>query len=227
MFINPHKRIFMTAADTGGGGASSAAPGSPAPAPAQPQAQGATPTTIDVNAIAGAVHDKVFAALRQAGVLGKPKTLSTEPEGSAAATTPPPSAVDFRSLDRVIGRTGYAQRLNEQQYKRLESAFAAERPDNVEHWVSGYFEGWGPAPAPAPNPPSGGSTQDGTAQTQARSIKPISDGGTPATSQIPLEQRDILTLSDSERTHLISIKGARWYRQQIAQQTKGRSISLK
>lgn len=223
------KRIFMTAADNAGG--SSPTPGqpapgngqpAPAPAPAAP-AQGAAPQTpVDVNAIATAVHDKVFAALRQAGVLGgKPPKANTPaaPDAPAAASTAVPE-IDLRSLDRVLGRSGHAQRLNEAQYRRIEAAYRAEAPGDTEQWVKEYFEGWGHAPNSS-SAPAGGTTA-----AAPRSGPPVSDGGSPPAPQAPLEERDIMSLSPEDRAHLQKTKGARWYREQLVKQTKGKSIRV-
>jgi hypothetical protein len=234
MFIHL-KRIFMTAADNAGG--SSPAPGqpapaggqpAPAPAPAQPPAQGAaSQTPIDVNAIASAVHDKVFAALRQAGVLGAKAPRATTPAApdpsNPAVTTEVPQ-IDLRSLDRVLGRTGHAARLSEQQYRRIETAYRQEAPDNTEQWVASYFEGWGQAPnpsAPASTTPAGT-----TASTQNRSAQPVSDGGSPPAPTAPLEERDIMSMSQEDRMHLQRTKGTAWYRAQLAKQTKGKTIRV-
>lgn len=225
------KRIFMTAADNAGGSppapAQPAGGGqpAPAPAPAQPPAQGASPQqTVDVNAIASAVHDKVFAALRQSGVLGSKPRATTPP----APDAPPGAAadapqVDLRSLDRTLGRTGHAARITEAQYRRVEAAYRAENPADTETWVKEYFEGWGAAPTPpaqAPNAPAG------NAAPQQRSTTPVSDGGSPPAPTAPLEERDILSLSEEDREHLRKQKGTAWYRAQLAKQTKGKSIRL-
>lgn len=227
------KRIFMTAADNAGGSppapAQPAGGGqpAPAPAPAQPPAQGASPQqTVDVNAIASAVHDKVFAALRQSGVLGSKTPRATTPPAPDAppGTNADVPQVDLRSLDRVLGRTGHAARLSESQYRRVESAYRAENPADAESWVKDYFEGWSAAPTPpaqAPNAPAGNA-----APAQQRSTTPVSDGGSPPAPTAPLEERDILSLSDEDKTHLIKQKGPAWYRAQLAKQTKGKSIRL-
>lgn len=223
------KRILMTAADNAGGSSAGQPPAgtpAPAPAPAQPQAQGAAPAQpIDVDAIVSKVHDKLFASLRQSGVFGS-RPRATTP----AAPEPPPAAsgevpqIDLRSLDRTLGRMGHAARLSESQYRRIEAAYRAEAPSDTEAWVKEYFEGWGVASnqsAPAPQAPAGT-----TAPSQARSTPPVSDGGSPPAPTTPLEERDILSLSAEDRAHLQKTKGAKWYREQLAKQTKGMAIRL-
>lgn len=226
------KRILMTAADQPGG-STTAPPATTPPAvsattpPAQPQAQGAPVLTADaIRAMLTEHKDSLFAELRRAGVFGtKPlrssnTTTSDPPQPPVAAAGADPTSL--RALDRALTRAGHATRLTEAQYSRLERAFVAEAPENVEGWVTAYFEGWGSAPTtPAP---TGAST---AAAPQPRSAVPVSDGGTPPAPQVPIEQRDILSLSDEDRAHLVKTKGPAWYREQLRKQTQGKAVRLR
>ena len=185
-------------------------------APVPPQAQGAA--TVDVKAIVEATRDAVFAELRKSGAFEK-KSKSQASASSEAQAVP---TVDLRSLDRVLGRTGHAARLSESQYKRIETAYKTEAPDDVERWVSDYFDGW--APAANPPAPNGNGT---TAPLAQRSATPISDGGSPPAPQVPLEERQLMSLSTEDRAHLIKTKGAKWYTDTLRRQSQNMLLRLR
>jgi hypothetical protein len=225
------KRILMTAADSGGASAipPAAAPApTPAPAPAAQAGTAAPGAQPDVAALIAqasqAASDKVFADLRRAGVLGpKPKAPASGGTPEAPQQQPTPD-VDLRSLDRVLSRTGHATRLSESQYRRVEQAFRAEAPTDTEQWVKDYFEGWASA-STAPAAPA--SASQGNAAPPQRTGPPVSDVGNPPAPTTPLEERPILSMTAAERQALLDKKGAVWYRDTLAKQSKGAVIKLR
>lgn len=200
------QRILMQEADASPGS------GAPAPAPTEAPAQGAAPApAIDVNAIVTQVRDSMFAELRRSGVLGKEKP-------KAKTSDEPPTPVNYRALDRAVARHPHAQKLNDAAYTRLERAYAAESPEDAGQWLKDYFEGMGVAETSPPAPAKPAEPQ--------RSAVPL-NGGTPPVPTPDLENAPILSMSEADRQHLLKTKGAKWYMEQFAKQTKGLSIRLR
>jgi hypothetical protein len=65
------------------------------------------------------------------------------------------------------------------------------------------------------------------AQPKPQNERPVSDRGAPPPAQVPLEEADIVSMSDSDRTALVKQKGLRWYHDKLASQLKGRSVRLR
>jgi hypothetical protein len=206
-------RILMQQEDSGSGS------GAPAPTPAEPQAQGAVPA-VDASAIAAQVRDSLFAELRRSGVLGKEK-----PAKPTATEPSAPPQINLRALDRAVARHPVAAQLSDRAYERMERAFQAEAPDDATAWIADYFQGMGVAAAQPATPAAPAAT---IAAPAPRTAVPISSGGgSPPAPTVPLEERDILSLSESDRQHLIKQKGARWYMSKLAEQTKDKSIRIR
>lgn len=216
------KRILMSAADAGGGTAAPPAAGAPPASPTTPPAQPPAQGPVDIAAIARGVSDGVFAELRRAGVLKQQSTTPArsqaapagDPPATPLAATPLPDPLALRALDRALGRTGWAVRLDGDQYARVERNFIAESPDpqSAETWVTDYFKGWGAAassPPPAANgapssPPAAGTPNGAPRAPAPQGTPPVSSaaGGAPPAPQVPLEERQILTMSNEERAAL-------------------------
>lgn len=226
MFINA-KRILMAEVDAGSGNGAA-----PTPTEVQadvPQAQGAAPAMSKemADAIASAVSsavagvkDSIFAEARRTFTAQKqPKPTKADDSAPVVAA---PDALKLRSLDRALSKTGLAARLSDSQYQRAEKAFASEDPPDAEAWVTDYFAGFGgPLSPPATN------ASPAVAPSQPQNARPASDRGAPPPAQVPLAEADLITMSDSDRTHLIKEKGNVWYRNQLAKQLKGRLISTR
>lgn len=217
MFTN-FKRILMAEADAATGAAAPVVV--EASTAAEPQAQAAPPSpSVDVDAITMKVSDAVFAALRKSGAFDKsPKTKTDAPAQAA------PSASEertlLRGLDRAIAQLGFEP--NAAQYARVERDLLADKPTDVTAYVKDYF------PAPKASTPAAPAAVQAPAAKAAVPLndKPASDRGSPA-STVPLIERDLVTMSESDRNALIKEKGHGWYVKQLAAQLKGRPISLR
>ncbi len=219
-------RILMQQEDSAPTGAPIPAP---APAPTEAPAQGAAPA-LDVTAIAAAITEQVkngvFADLRRSGVLGKEKP--SKPSTTEPSAAPP--QVNLRALDRAVARHSHAAQLSDRAYERLERAFQAEAPEDAGAWLADYFQGMGvaaaqPAVTPTPTPAAPAAT---TAAPAPRSAVPISSGGgSPPAPTVPLEERDILSLSESDKLHLIKTKGPVWYSKTLAEQNKNKLVRIR
>lgn len=228
-------RILMTAADGSPGGGAPPAPGAPAagtPAavPTTPPAQGATPILdrATEDALVRKGRDAAFAELRRSGALKKSFLQNTgEGDGNGAAATPATSAqldvAQGRRLDRALARHGHASRLNDAAYGRIERALAAETPDDIDGWVQEYFGGMGVA-QPGAAPPAASMPNQPTAPPAG---PPVTARGAPGPSQAPLEQMDILKMSDSDRRALIAQKGLRFYTDRLRAQLRGVRVEVR
>ncbi len=230
--MNPHKRILMAEADAPGGSASSGTPVAPADVtPTEPQASAAPAPTVDVNAIVRQALDAQFAELRRSGVIGgkQPKTKADDAPAQPGqqASAPQLDPIKLRALDRSLNRNGIAADLTPSQYERAERAFAAEAPDDVDSWVKDYFHGWKGAPPAAASAAAPAAPAATPAAPKPQTAHPVTDRGAPPPSQVPLEEADLVTMSDSDRNALIKQKGVSWYVQQLHKQMKGRPISIR
>lgn len=223
MFLRT-KRILMNEVDAGSGNGAAAAAPTETPQP-EPQAQGAAPqASVDIDAITASVADKVFAALRKAGAFEKPQpNKAAKPSGTQAPTQEPVlDAVKLRSLDRALSKHGMAERLSDAHYRRVEKAFAEDSPDDATAWVKDYFDGLGVAPSQT-------ATQVQAAQPAPKPATehPVSNRGAPPVTQVPLEEADLVSMSESDRRAFIQSKGVRAYVTQLAKQLKGRPVQLR
>lgn len=218
-------RILMQQEDSAPTGAPIPAPD---PAPTEAPAQGAAPT-LDVTAIAATITEQVkngvFAELRRSGAFGKEKPAKP----STTTSTEAPPQVNLRALDRAVARHPSAGQLSDRAYERLERAFQAEAPDDATAWLADYFQGMGVA-APQPAQPATPAAPAVTTAAPAapRSAVPISSGGgSPPAPTVPLEERDILSLSESDKLHLIKTKGPVWYSKTLAEQNKNKLVRIR
>jgi hypothetical protein len=149
---------------TGGGAPSPVTPTAtpaPGPAPFDPAAL--------ARDVASTVRDSIFAELRKSGVLGKvaaPPTATDPATPAATATAPASTALDVEAL--LERRENFAHALGKFEVPdtaiaRARKAFTAEKPDDVNGWVSTFATemGWkqrsAQPPAPA-GPPAATST---------------------------------------------------------------------
>jgi hypothetical protein len=213
------RRILMNAAD--------ASPGSgaaPAVAPTtEPQAQGAAPLTMDSVAklVADALvqqRNSIFAEMRRGRDDEKKPAKATSASSDAA-----PDVSRLRQLDRALARTPHASKLSDSQYARLERAFVTESPDDASSWLTDYFGDVGSAAAPA----AAGTTAPNSAATAARTGAPASDGGAPAASQVPVDERRIVGMSQTDVEHLVKTKGPAWLSAKLRTELKGVSVRVK
>ena len=207
-------RILMNAVDSGSGGSSAgSAPPSTPPIPNEVPAQPA-PVQLDEatrNAIAQVARDSYHAERRRTEQAPEKKN-KTQPNND-----PPPSA-NFRALDRAVAN----RNLSESAYKRLESAFAAENPDNVGEWVKDYFEGFG---ATAPNAAS--ATGGGTPNASPGNAIPASGGSPPPPPKVPVEERKIIGAPQAEVEYLTKTRGVKWVAAKYRAELATMKVSLK
>lgn len=64
-------------------------------------------------------------------------------------------------------------------------------------------------------------------QGAPQNVQPASDRGSPPPSRVPIEEMDIVRMSDSDRRALIQAKGARWYTDKLRAQLKGRPVKMR
>lgn len=242
------RRILMNAADKSpGSGAPPPTPPTPGqnPPPTTPAEGGAPPAgapangAVTLEAIQGMItagHDKIFADLRRAGVLGsttpkptpKPTPAPSGDPNAAPAAAPAPDISELRALDRALTRSGRTN-LDEAAYRRLERSYVEERPANAEQWVTDYFQGFGvpvggassPAQTPATPAPAG------TPAAAPNGQPPASNRGAPAAPQVPLEEQSLLTMSAADRAALIKSKGLKVYTEMYAKQVGGMTIKTR
>jgi hypothetical protein len=131
----------------------------------------------------------------------------------SAPQNAPTTSTDFRPLDRAVAKTGLGKDLSDAAYKRMERAFAEEKPENSEAWVKDYFDGFGAAgkPTNATTPPPPAAPQN---------AHPGSDAGAPARSETPLAERDVLTWTESDVNAYVKQKGVHAYAQLLKHQLR-------
>lgn len=219
MFIHP-KRIFMTEAD---GSTGASAPVAPAAEPTvEPQAPAASGLTRDdVKSMLSEFRNGLFADFRKAGGFEK----SSKPvKGDEPAATSAMSATEertfLRGVDRAISQLGFEPTA--QQYARLERDVLADKPSDVAAYVKDYF----PALKGSPIPAAPAATQAPAVKPAPANEQPASDRGSPA-AVVPLIERDLVTMSASDRAALIKEMGVAWYRTRLASQLKGRPVTLR
>jgi hypothetical protein len=233
------KRILMEGADGGGGssGGNAAPNGSPAGGaapssaqqPAQSQAQGTSITREELVTLMREERNGIFADLRRAGVIGddskKPKAKPSDSAPNSGTPSSGPDALKMRSLDRELARAGIASKLNERQYQRLEREFATDNPDDVSGWLKEYFGDLSPA---ASSQPAGASPAAGQQPStpQAQNARPVSDAGAPPAAKTPLEEQDLLTMSEADRRHLQQTKGIKWFTDTLEKQVRDKRFKL-
>ena len=234
------KRILMNQADASPGNSAPAAPPAQAAPAAPPQAQGATVTLTqaDLDAkIAAAVEqgftkakDSFYAEARRATEASNRPKAKTPATGDAEPGPQPLSASEertfLRGLDRTIAQLGIAP--NSAQYASAERDLLVERPGSVDAWVKERFEGFGKSPASSQQQPAAASaaTQP-VAPAQPQNAQPASSRGAPPAPQVPLEEMDLWTMSDSDRAAFIKQKGIKAYNEKLRQQGKGRAVSFR
>lgn len=222
-------RHLMNEAD--GGPATGVQPQAGAPAP-KPQAQGAAPTIDDATrrSLVEEAKNSLFAELRRTGALKKSVeraidgngTQVQQPPGEQDAARPDPTA--FRSFDRAMARAGFADKLSDAQYKRVERAFLEERPHDVEAWTKDYFAGFTAAPQQAPT--TNGSP---TTLNAARSERPASDQGAPGRTETPMQEINLIdgsaTASDVDR--IVARHGVHGLKDMLTRQLRNARVRVR
>jgi hypothetical protein len=213
-------RILMSAADEGGASA--------APSPVvetQPELAALQPAVpahvVDPDAIAAKVRDSLFAELRKAGVFEKQKAAPAA-KPAESSTQSQPDLAKLRRLDRGVVESGLSGRIPDAAYQRAERDFVADDPADVTSWLRDYFPGLGGSSTPQP-----AVTAPQAPAPKPQNAQPVSDRGAPPPSQVPLAEADLVTMSESDRAHLIKEKGLRWYKDHLAGQLKGRRMLLR
>jgi len=214
-----------------GGGAPAAAPPTATPgAPAaQPQASPGAAPAIDEAALRTAEQrgrDSAFAELRRSGALKKSALAAMDgtatPATPQGATQAPADPRLLRELDRAIGKSGMTDKLNEQQWKRAERDFLAEKPSDAVAWLKDYFPGIG-TPAATTTPPTA-ATAGSPAPTNQHPASGA--GGAPARGTIPLDQVNVLQMSPEDIAHHVARVGPSAFKAQYAAALKGVRIKL-
>lgn len=192
-------------------GATPASPPVTDPAAQQP---GAIDIQDVIRKTVEATRNSLFAELRRDGKLPDKKTKTPAPDDNG---NPPPQSVNFRALDRAVAN----RPLSESAYKRLESAFAAEAPDDVSAWVKDYFEGFGATANAAPA--AGG----GTPNASPGNAVPNSNGSPPPPPKVPVEERKVIGATQAEVEYLTKTKGAKWVAAKYRAELATLKVSLK
>jgi hypothetical protein len=189
----------------------------------EPQAQAAPGITRDdLKSFASDIRDGIFADLRKAGVFGKTsKANRQDAKEETAPTADDPSSL--LALRDAFDDATSDLKLTKGQRQLLRESVMTKRPDDVDGYVSDYATraGWNQAPVSSPN-----AVQAATAP-KPQNAQPVSDRGAPPPSQVPLAEADLVTMSESDRAHLIKEKGLRWYKDHLAGQLKGRRMLLR
>jgi hypothetical protein len=221
------KRILMNAADGSPGGGSSPAPTSPTNPPAQGGAQPQYVTKDDLKSFADEMRNGLFADARRAGMLGKDSKTKQpqrggdeDPPSSSPATAPDP--MKFRELDRAVTRLGFADKLDDTAFKRMERAFIEEAPTDAAAWVKGFLGGFGLAQSA----PATAAEQKPTTTVTDPKRPPVSNAGGVPTSQVPIEERSLIGMSESDINHLVKTKGIQWVRQTLYRQLRGVRVQV-
>jgi len=223
MLLN-FSRILLNAADGSPGGGSPSGPTTPP----TPQAQAASPSFVtkdDLKSFAEEMRNGLFADLRRAGALGKDSKPKRGDEAPASEQPPVtqagPDPMKLRELDRAVARLGGAAKLSDAAYKRMERAFVEEGPGDAATWAKEYLGDFGIAPQTA------GATTPSQTTTHDPNRQPVSNAGGVPGSAIPLEERSLIGMSESDVNHLIKTKGLQWYARRYTQDMRGRRILIK
>lgn len=186
-------------------------------APAQGAEQPAF-TEGQLSALRAVVRDAINADARRAVVPTK-KATTTAPAPTSEATPPP----NIRALDRAIARAGRSN-LSDAAYARIERAFTEESPEDATAWLADYFADFG----------AGGSPQNTTATASQpaapaapANARPASDRGTPPAPHVPLEERDIATMTAADKQAVIASKGIDWYVRTLTAQQANKVVLIK
>lgn len=177
--------------------------------------------------VRGAVRDALNADARRAAA---PRTTTTNAATTTSSgtpsATPPAPAVDvtrMRALDRAIARTGHAP--SEAAYQRMERAFADESPSDVDGWVRDYYAGLGVArTTAAPAASTAPSTTAHAPTTVATPANPPVSASAPTAPSVPLEQQNVLQMSQSDRDALRRQLGPAKYAERLMQDARGVTI---
>lgn len=189
----------------------------PAPTATASPAQGVTLEDFEK------FKNTVFATLRRDGQVGSKKPTKTPAATSGDGVVPP---ADMRALDRALNRSGHAQRLDDAAYRRIERAYADESPDDPGSWVESYFGGFGigASSTTATSPATTTAAPSAVPTATQPKTPPASDRGAPQAPRVPLEEQDLVTMSDTDRNALIKQKGNAWFTKALMSQLKGRSV---
>lgn len=219
-------RILQNQADGSPGNGAPVTPPAAVETPAQPAAQTpaapAAPAPADADAIAAKVRDSLFAELRKAGLFEKNKPApasGAKPNGEAQA--PQADPIKLRALDRALSRTGLADKLTDAQYRRAERDFVVEDPSDADSWAKDYFTGFVGSHAPAPVQNAATVAAQPAAPAQPSNAIPASSRGAPPAPQVPLEEMNPWTMSETDRDAFIKQKGIKVYLEKARQFGKG------
>lgn len=186
----------------------------PGPDSTDSQARGNGQPAEDIKSIvARAVRDALHADARRADQGKIPKTKTKDSDSAPSAFDP----VALRGLDRALTRAGYSP--NESQYKRMEKAFIEEGVSDADGWVRDYFDGLGVAKT---------ATQIPHPATQLPANEnPVSNRGTPPPSRVPIEEANMLTMSDDDRKTLLDKIGLRAFNDRLRVQMRDVQVITK
>lgn len=211
-------RILMAPVDSGG---ASPATSIDAATPSEPQAQGdATDPAAALAAAEKRGRDAAFAELRRNGALKKSALQALDGTTRAPAQAAASESFDLRHLDRAVARTGFGSNLSDAAYRRMERAFADEKPSDSAAWVTDYFEGLGVAkPATTSTPP--------VTTAAPLNARPGSDAGAPARSQTPLAEQDVLSWTETDVNTFVKTKGVHAFKSLMFDQLRANKTRVK
>ncbi len=228
------KRILMNAADTSpGNGAPVDAPSDvPANAPAS-QAQG-TPAAVTV--------DDFKQLMSQVGELAKSVNSLHAADRRAREGKQPASPTNGKPSEQPTADDSSSQlalrdafddatselKLTKGQRSLLRDAVMSKRPhpSDVDGFVQDYASkaGWMQA---APQPAAPRAPAPPAAPAQPTNAQPVSDRGAPPAPQVPLNEMNPYTASESDREAFIKKYGNKAYVQALHKFGKGRTVAFR
>jgi len=192
--------------------------------PVQPQAQAAP--SIDVAAIVAETvkqtRDSIFAEMRRNGTLKDPKPSK---DNTARGETPTVDADTVRARERAFDRAVARLDLSQGAIDRMDKAFRAESPDDVQGWINGYLSDFGITGKASAATATAPTTVQPAAPT-AKSAEPISNAGSPPASRAAPEDLDLASLNESDALAVLKKLGAAEVRKRLAKQLTGRRLKL-
>lgn len=223
------KRYLMSEADSGSGNGAAVPPPADTSNVSQAQGDAVTLSRAELDSLiseaaskaVASAKDSIYAEARRTFTEAAKKSKPTKADEPAPQPASAPDPTRLRALDRALAKSGHAERLSEAQYKRIERVYLEESPDDASGWVKDYFDGLGVA-QPATQPAIA------TAAAPARPVAehPVSNRGAPPPAQIPIEEIDLVSASESDRAAYIKAKGPKAYVDRLTKQLKGRPVRV-
>lgn len=228
-------RILMNQADASPGNGAPASPPAVPPAQEAPPANGApAPNPLEqtvanlatlVEGLAKSVNS-LHASDRRAR---EGKQPAAKPDDSAGTNPTADDPSSLLALRDAFDDSTAEMKLTKGQRQLLREHVMGKRPhpSDVDGYVTDYVARAGWAAAPQNHAAPVAAQPAALAPKPQQNAQPVSDRGSPPPSQVPLHEADLVTMSESDRAHLLKEKGPVWYRAQLAKQLQGRRLLLR